>query len=207
MVPTDGLYEITLANCERARARKVVVAVGVEHFAYACPTQLAGLPSSVCTHSSAHTDLAVFRDQEVIVVGAGQSALESAALLHENGADVQLVARAARLAWNGAAAAAGPSAAAAAAGARGRPRLRLGHLVLLHAIRSCSGTCPKAPGSPGPGPRSARPAHAGCASRVEGKFPVLPGHALEWAQAERRRRPARTRRAGRNRPASWPPTT
>ena len=100
VVSKDGHYEISLANSERARAKNVVVAAGVEHFA-SMPRELAELPSSVCTHSSAHTDLAIFRDQSVIVIGAGQSALESAALLHENGADVQLVARAPRLAWNG----------------------------------------------------------------------------------------------------------
>jgi thioredoxin reductase len=100
VVPKDGHYEISLANSDRVRAANVVVAAGVEHFAR-MPTELAGLPSSVCTHSSAHTDPAMFRGQSVIVIGAGQSALESAALLHENGADVQLVARAAKLAWNG----------------------------------------------------------------------------------------------------------
>ena len=34
-------------------------------------------------------------------MGAGQSALESAALLHENGADVRIVMRKPRIAWNG----------------------------------------------------------------------------------------------------------
>src|SRR5260370_3095500 len=44
--------------------------------------------------------MAAFSGQEVIVVGAGQSAVESAALLHENGAAVQLLARKPTLAWN-----------------------------------------------------------------------------------------------------------
>jgi FAD-dependent urate hydroxylase len=101
VVPKDGNYEISLANGDRARAGSVVVATGVEHFA-TMPAQLAELPSSVCTHSSAHTDLGAFRGKKVIVLGAGQSALESAALLHENGAYVQLVARKPALAWNGA---------------------------------------------------------------------------------------------------------
>ncbi len=101
VVPKDGHYEIGLASGDRVRANNVVVAAGVEHFA-TMPAQLAELPASVCTHSSAHTDLGVFRGKKVIVVGAGQSALESAALLHENGAYVQLVARTPKLAWNGA---------------------------------------------------------------------------------------------------------
>jgi FAD-dependent urate hydroxylase len=100
VVERNGEYQLALANGDSATARKLVVAVGVEHFAVV-PDQLAALPASVCTHSSAHTDLAAFSGRSVIVVGAGQSALESAALLHENGADVRLVARRTKLAWNG----------------------------------------------------------------------------------------------------------
>ena len=76
------------------------MAIGVEHFAYV-PAPLPELPASACTHSSAHTDLAAFRGQEVVVVGAGQSALETAALLHENGATVQVLARRHVIGWNG----------------------------------------------------------------------------------------------------------
>jgi thioredoxin reductase len=93
-------FNLTLATAEQVRARRVVIAAGVEHFA-SVPGVLAGLPSGSCTHSSAHKDLAIFRDSDVLVVGAGQSALETAALLHENGARVQVVARERELAWNG----------------------------------------------------------------------------------------------------------
>ncbi len=95
-----GRFQLSLANGDRLQAASVVIATGVEHFA-AMPAQLAELPSSVCSHSSAHADLGVFRGKKVVVLGAGQSALESAALLHENGAYVQLVVRKPRLAWNG----------------------------------------------------------------------------------------------------------
>ena len=95
-----GDFELSLADSERARARRVVVAAGVEHFARV-PQPLASLPPWLCTHSSAHTDLSSFSGQNVVVVGAGQSALETAALLNENGCNVQLVARTSRLAWNG----------------------------------------------------------------------------------------------------------
>ena len=97
---TDGHYTLGLATGSTARARQVVIAAGVEHFA-TVPDLLSGLPAAVCTHSSVHTDLSSFRGQNVIVLGAGQSALETAALLHENGAAVQVVARKPRVAWNG----------------------------------------------------------------------------------------------------------
>jgi len=96
----DGGFELNLGGVESVLARNVVVAIGVEHFAYV-PEPLSVLPAALCTHSSAHRDLAAFRGQEVIVVGAGQSALESAALLHENGAAVKVLARRRALAWNG----------------------------------------------------------------------------------------------------------
>lgn len=96
----DGGFELNVGDVDQVLARKVVVAIGVEHFAYV-PEPLSGLPPALCTHSSAHSDLAAFRGQEVIVVGAGQSALESAALLHENGAAVRVLARERTVAWNG----------------------------------------------------------------------------------------------------------
>jgi FAD-dependent urate hydroxylase len=96
----DGGFELAVGGVERVLARKVVVAIGVEHFGYV-PGPLSGLPSSLCTHSSAHRDLAEFKGQDIIVVGAGQSALESAALLHEGGATVQVLVRKDKVAWNG----------------------------------------------------------------------------------------------------------
>jgi thioredoxin reductase len=95
-----GGFELTVGGVERVLARKVVVAIGVEHFGYV-PESLSGLPSDLCTHSSAHQDLATFNGQEIIVVGAGQSALETAALLHEGGASVQVLVRKGTVAWNG----------------------------------------------------------------------------------------------------------
>ncbi len=95
----DG-FQLSLASSEKLQARNVVVAAGVEHFAH-LPEPFSALPSWACTHTSAHTDLTAFRGQDVLVVGAGQSALETAALLHEQGAAVQVVARESKVAWNG----------------------------------------------------------------------------------------------------------
>ena len=100
-VSTAGTgYELAVTGGERVRAREVVCAPGVQYFAH-LPAEFAGLPERVCSHSSAHGDLGAFRGKDVIVVGGGQSAIESATLLHESGASVRLVARAPRLVWNG----------------------------------------------------------------------------------------------------------
>jgi cation diffusion facilitator CzcD-associated flavoprotein CzcO len=100
LLPSGDGYELTLEGGERVRARRVVVATGVEHFAHT-PPPLDELPPKLCTHSSAHRDLGVFRGMDVTVVGGGQSALETAALASEHGANVRVLVRQSRVAWNG----------------------------------------------------------------------------------------------------------
>jgi FAD-dependent urate hydroxylase len=178
----DGQFELGLANGDVAHARQVVLAIGVEHFAN-MPEQLSGLPESLCTHSSAHTDLSVFRGQQVIVVGAGQSALETGALLHEAGASVQVVMREAAVRWNGE-----PLALDRPLVQRMRePEAGLG---------SGWGTWfySRKPGLFRHLPESTRVRRARTAlgpagaswlrERVEGKIPLLTGCALDWAKAE-----------------------
>ncbi len=94
----DG-FELTLDSGEGLRARAVVVASGLNGFAFV-PKTLRNLPAEACSHSSRHHDLGVFRGKRVVVVGGGQSALETAALLHEGGATATVVVRKPGLAWN-----------------------------------------------------------------------------------------------------------
>jgi FAD-dependent urate hydroxylase len=94
----EGEYELSLEGGRTMRARRVVLATGVEHFAHT--------PASLCeqesvSHSSAITDPASFSGMHVAVIGRGQSALESAALLRESGADVEIITRSPAVAWNG----------------------------------------------------------------------------------------------------------
>lgn len=80
------------------RARRVVVAAGIADFTNR-PEIGEGLPAHLVSHTADHTDLGTFAGRTVLVVGGGQSALESAALLREAGADVRVVARASTLNW------------------------------------------------------------------------------------------------------------
>ncbi|MFN2495223.1 MAG: NAD(P)-binding domain-containing protein [Pseudonocardiaceae bacterium] len=184
--PNDpgGHYELTLSDGAHALAHNVVVATGMTRFAHT-PSLLATLPSQVCTHTCAHPDLGVFRGAEVTVVGAGQSALESAALLHEQGTRVTVLARTSRLVWHS--------------------DPRQAQRSPLRWLRE-----PAAPLGSGWGPwfystrpdlfrllpadrrvRAARTALGGAGahwlrSRVEGKFPVLLRHVVRWAEPEPR---------------------
>ncbi len=91
-------FVLTFDDESRLRADRVVVAAGISDFVNR-PDVMAGLPSELASHTGDHRDLSVFQDKEVLVVGGGQSALESAALMHESGAAVEVVARADHLNW------------------------------------------------------------------------------------------------------------
>jgi cation diffusion facilitator CzcD-associated flavoprotein CzcO len=92
-------FAVELEDGERFTARRVVVAVGTSHFAYV-PDELEGLPHDLCSHTCEHRDLQGFAGRRVAVVGGGQSALETAALLREAGAVPTVVVRKPALAWN-----------------------------------------------------------------------------------------------------------
>ncbi|MEU0075372.1 NAD(P)-binding domain-containing protein [Streptomyces sp. NPDC006332] len=92
-------FEAVTEDGEVLRARTVVLAVGVLPFAQ-MPSPLRGLHPALVTHSSHHSDLGRFRGKDVTVIGGGQAALETAALLAEQGTRVRVVARADRLRWN-----------------------------------------------------------------------------------------------------------
>ena len=87
----DG-FQLQLEDGETFQVRKVVLAVGITHFAYV-PESLTQLPEEFLSHSARHREVAPFRGRDVAVVGGGASALDLAGLLQEAGARVQLVSR------------------------------------------------------------------------------------------------------------------
>ena len=95
---SDG-FRVTLDNGDVIGARRVVVAVGLTYYEY-MPDELAALPREAVSHSSRHGNLEKFKGREVAVVGAGASALDIAAILHEVGASVQLIARVPKLKYH-----------------------------------------------------------------------------------------------------------
>jgi predicted ATP-grasp superfamily ATP-dependent carboligase/cation diffusion facilitator CzcD-associated flavoprotein CzcO len=93
----DG-FHLTLEDGEQVDADRVVVAAGIAPFAYR-PPQFSDLPPELASHSSNHNDLSEFDGKRVIVIGAGQSGFESAALLSEAGAEVEVILRAPSVRW------------------------------------------------------------------------------------------------------------
>ncbi|MCX4665167.1 NAD(P)-binding domain-containing protein [Streptomyces sp. NBC_01381] len=91
-------FELKLDSGEQFTARAVVVATGLSGLAQLPPELAAAVPdgptpTGPVSHSSQHHDLSRFSGRDLIVVGAGQSALETAALAAEAGANVRVVAR------------------------------------------------------------------------------------------------------------------
>jgi thioredoxin reductase len=89
---------LELDGGESLEVERVIVAAGIAPFAHR-PAEFETMPEELVSHSCDHVDFAPFRGRRVVVVGAGQSAVESAALLAEAGAQVELVARAPVLSW------------------------------------------------------------------------------------------------------------
>ncbi len=100
-IETDARgFKVAMADGEEFTSRRVVVAGGISPFA-SKPTEFADIPSALVSHTSEHKDLGKFKGQQVVVIGAGQSALESAALFKELGIPVEVIARTNHLNWVG----------------------------------------------------------------------------------------------------------
>jgi len=101
-IARDGAsgFRVAVEGGEEVAASRVVVAAGLAPFMN-CPEPFSALPSTVRSHSYEHADLGSFAGCRTAVIGSGQSALESAALLHEAGATVEVLARAPSIRWLG----------------------------------------------------------------------------------------------------------
>jgi FAD-dependent urate hydroxylase len=94
----NGAFLLTLTSGDQFPASNVVIATGLSYFAQVPPV-LSRLPAALVTHTSKIARFEEFRGRRVAVVGAGQSALEAAALLSEFGASPELLVREQSLLW------------------------------------------------------------------------------------------------------------
>jgi thioredoxin reductase len=89
-------FRATFNDGDVVTARRIVLAIGVHPFKYV-PSILSHLPAEVLSHSGDHGPLDKFEDKHVTLLGSGASATDLAALLHEEGVSVSLIARATEL--------------------------------------------------------------------------------------------------------------
>jgi cation diffusion facilitator CzcD-associated flavoprotein CzcO len=93
-------FALTLDDGARCTSGRVVIAAGIGPFARRLP-QFEGFSPEFVSHASDQRNVSRFAGKRVVVVGAGQSALEGAALIHEAGAEVELIVRASQVHWLG----------------------------------------------------------------------------------------------------------
>lgn len=84
-------FEVTLSNGDVVHARNIVSATGLSELAYT-PEVLAGLGQHL-THTYTLYSYSHFAGKRVAVIGAGASAIEAAALVHEAGGQPHLLVR------------------------------------------------------------------------------------------------------------------
>jgi len=92
-------FTLELTNGTELTTDHVILATGFMAFRHV-PEHLAAVRTPLAVHSSCLEPVATYAGRNVTIVGAGQSALESAALLHEAGANVRVIARTRQLKWN-----------------------------------------------------------------------------------------------------------
>jgi FAD-dependent urate hydroxylase len=95
-----GKFRLLLNDGTELFARRVVIATGIGAFARR-PIEFQSLPEELVSHCSEHRDLRKFLGKTVLIIGSGQSALESAALLYEQGVNVEVIGHSPRIHWLG----------------------------------------------------------------------------------------------------------
>jgi hypothetical protein len=93
------LFRLRLTTGRQLLAANVVVATGLTDHAV-LPPVMSGFSRELVSHTADHADLSRLPARDVTIIGAGQAALESAALLAENGKRVRVIARAPSVAWH-----------------------------------------------------------------------------------------------------------
>jgi thioredoxin reductase len=93
-------FRLTLQDGTEVRSTSVVIAAGIGPFRKK-PEVFQNLSPQQAIHCYEGREVRKFAGKRVAVIGAGQSALESAALLHEAGAQVEIIARQAEFRWIG----------------------------------------------------------------------------------------------------------
>jgi thioredoxin reductase len=94
----EGGFRLQLCDGELFDVPRVVVAIGLGPFTRRLPV-LESLPEDRASHSLQLMDCSIYQGERVMVVGSGQSALESATMLSLAGADVELLSRGEQIYW------------------------------------------------------------------------------------------------------------
>ncbi|GAC1388650.1 MAG: hypothetical protein NVS4B12_01650 [Ktedonobacteraceae bacterium] len=88
----NNQFIVTLEDDRIIVSDAMVLAPGLHYYAY-YPKEYTHMPHDLVSHSSDHHFMNGFFGKQVAVIGAGQAALETSALLHEQNTEVHILAR------------------------------------------------------------------------------------------------------------------
>ena len=95
----DGGFQLRLSDGELIEVSRVVIAIGLGPFKRRLPV-FDEIPHELAPHSFDERDCSIHRGKHVVVVGSGQSSLETAAALTSSGAEsVEIISRCDRVYW------------------------------------------------------------------------------------------------------------
>lgn len=89
---TNNVFEITLEDGRVITSDRVVMAPGLQPYVYRAP-EYDHLPKELVSHTAELRTFDHLAGKKVVLVGGGQSALESSALAYESGVQIELVHR------------------------------------------------------------------------------------------------------------------
>lgn len=96
----QSYFNLKLQDGEEIHSTRVIIAAGIGPFKKK-PASFQSLSPQQVTHCYEGLDVRKFAGKRVAVIGGGQSALETAALLHEANAHIEVIARQPHLNWIG----------------------------------------------------------------------------------------------------------
>jgi cation diffusion facilitator CzcD-associated flavoprotein CzcO len=96
----DRQFQITLVTGEHFSSRRVVVCTGLSGLSHV-PGELQGLGPAQMRHTFDLSNYSDFRNKSVAVIGAGASAIEAGALVHEAGGSSEVFVRAPEAIFHG----------------------------------------------------------------------------------------------------------
>ncbi len=88
----EQTFELTLEDGRVVTSSAVVMALGLAYYTYR-PPEFDSFPIELVSHACDHYTFERFAGKRVAIIGSGQSALETTALVYESGASVDLITR------------------------------------------------------------------------------------------------------------------